>query len=155
MAHVEKISYTRYRIPAGKSRSGKPRFRWVNAVTPGAEKVERKSKKYYAIFDEVQPDGTRKRRKVNLKTSDKQIANGKLAEMLKNREQSEAGFIDPYEAKRRQEIDACKQAYLEELKQKGRAEQYRYQTGRLLAKLFRDCQMKTLADLTAERLDGF
>ncbi len=142
MASLKKKTIVSYQDRAGSR---------VPKGTPGAKKVKEKSSKWYGQFKNPE---TGKWECVPLST-DKEASRTQLAEIVKAVERGQAGLIDPHGTTKTQSLDTLKQAYLDDLRQQGRDGQYLYQTDRLLKKVFHDCQVATLGQLTADKLDTY
>ena len=151
-AHAEKelenmASLFRATIVSYQDKNG----RRVPKGTPGARKVKKKSLRWYGQYKDPQKDGYVR---VPLYT-DKEASRVKLAEIVRMAERGDVGMIDPYASTRKLDTAAAKALWLADLREKGRDERYIYQQGRLLDKVFRDCQITVLGQLTTERLDEF
>jgi integrase len=125
--------------------------RRVPKGTPGAKKVKKRASKWYGQYKDPQKG---KYVRVPLFT-DKEASRVKLAEIVKSLARGEVGLVDPYAGTKNLEAEKAKQDWLADLRQKGRDEGYIYQQGRLLAKVFKHCDVKAVGHLTAEKLDAF
>jgi integrase len=142
VASLQKIQYIRWVDAEGKR---------VPRGTPGAVKVREKSAKWYACWKE----GGRQIR-VPLAT-DKSASQTMLADLLRDKERGRAGMIDPFQHHLDRAISEHRDEYLASIRQSGkvRSEKYFSEKQRILTVILNACDMRTLADLTAESVDRY
>jgi integrase len=149
MAHVEKITITRYGIPLGKGR-----FKFVPKGTPNAKKIVKESRTYYAVLESTK-GGKRHRRKINLRVTDKQAAEALLVDMLRQQDRTKAGLVNPHQKHLDSAISGQVEEYLADMKLQGRNERYVDGTKLLLDRIVTDTPLSSLADLNGDNLDRF
>jgi integrase len=135
-----KVSITRYYDARGKN---------VPKGTPGARKVLEKSARWYAEWREHG-----KKRKKPLAT-DKQVAQKMLSDLILAMEKGTANPVDPYAVHRERPISEHVADYLSSLEGKDVSAKHYAEKSRCLNAVIEGCQVKTLPDLTADRLDKF
>ena len=117
--------------------------------TPGAVKQQIGSLKWYGCWKE----GTRKVM-VPLAT-DKQASQAMLTDMIRRRERGEAGMANPFKQHLNRPIEQHMDEYVASLREEGKTLFYIGEKERILKTIFNRTRMKTLADLTPERLDKY
>jgi integrase len=142
MASLQKIQYIRWVDADGKR---------VPPGTPGATKIREKSAKWYACWK----DGWKQVR-VPLAT-DKAASQSMLADLLREGERGRAGMLDPHRHHLDRAIAEHRDEYLASIRQSGkvRSDKYFSEKRRILTAIFDACGMRTLADLTADAVDGY
>jgi integrase len=138
VASLFKLRVTRYVNAEGKR---------VKKDTPGARKVQEKSKKWYGDYK----DANGITRRVPLKT-DKAASQAKLNELVRNEERRSAGLFDPYEEHRRRPLTEHIDEYEEFLNSKGNSEQHVGQTIARIRKLATACKFRSLPDIDAPKI---
>lgn len=89
---------------------------------------------------------------VSLKTSDKQVAERKADDFLRQLQQEEAGIIAPRKAREAARKPICEHldAYVTDLSARGRDCGYCYNVEKRLSKLLKECNWRMLTDVTAQ-----
>jgi integrase len=139
MASLQKITYT-YWIVAGKR---------VPAGTPGAVKVQEESRKWYGVWREG-----RKLKKVPLST-DRDVAQAMLGDLLRNRELGRANMLDPRKDHLERGIEGHVAEYLAHHRMEGRAAKYMSELKRILGVILTTSKIETLADLTGDKINAY
>lgn len=140
MASLVKIWVTRYvdrdghRVPKG---------------TPGAKKIKERSTVWYGQYKE---NGKWKR--VPLYT-DKGASSVRLAELVKGVERGDVGMVNPHKEAMQAEIERHVEDYLTHLRAEGANPKHLSERERLLRTVLNACNVKTLADLAADRITSF
>ena len=106
--------------------------RRVPKETPNAKKIKKKTKNWYGQYKDLQ---TGKFKRIPLYT-DKEASRARLTKIVAAVARGEEDMIDAYAKTRSQNIQKAKQAWLDDLRQKGRDERYIYQQNRLVDKVF-------------------
>jgi integrase len=140
MASLVKIWITRYIDKEGRR---------VPKGTPGAKKVKERSSVWYGQYK----DGGKYKR-VPLFT-DKTASSVRLAELVKGVERGEVGLINPLKGALGQDIDVHVQDYMTHLRTEGANPKHLSERERLLRAVLNDCGIKTLAELTADKINVF
>jgi integrase len=142
MSSLHKITYVYWLDAEGRR---------VTKDTPGARKHVEQSAKWYACWKE----GDRQVR-VPLCT-DKGAAKVMLGDLLRKRERGEAGMVDEFKEHKTRAITDHLKDYLGSVRGSGKvsSEKYFDEKQRILKAVFAACGVKTLADLTSERLDKY
>jgi integrase len=140
MASLVKIWIVRYLDKEGRR---------VPKGTPGAKKVRERSTVWYGQF---KADGKWKR--VPLFT-DKEASRQRLADLIKGHERGEVGLVNPLKGVLGQDVEAHVQDYLTHLKTQGTNPKHLSERERLLRAVLIGCEIKTLADLTADKINSF
>ncbi len=140
MATLVRIWITRYVDKKGHR---------VSKGAPGARKKKERSTVWYGQFKE---DGRWKR--VPLYT-DKEASRQKLADLIKSMERGEAGLVNPHKDSLERDIDQHVQDYLTHLQTQGVNPKHLSERERLLRAVLAGCEIKRLADLSADKITGF
>lgn len=140
MASLVKIWITRYIDKEGKR---------VSKGTPGAKKVKERSSVWYGQLKE---GGKYKR--VPLFT-DKTASSVRLAEMVKGVERGEVGLINPLKGALGQVIDVHVLDYMTHVRTEGANPKHLSERERLLRAVLAGCGIRTLAELTADKINVF
>lgn len=140
MATVKKVNITRYLDSDGRR---------VPKGTPGAKKIKEKTPIYYGRYKK----GGRWVR-VPLYT-DKQASEIRLAEIIRAEERGEAGLVNPMKEQTEGDIERHVTAYMDHLRAEGTNPKHLSERERLLRTVLTVCGIKTLADLTAEKVTTF
>lgn len=140
VASLKKISIIQYVDADGRR---------VTKNTPGARKVKEKSTVWYGQY------------KANGKWScvplftDKGASRQKLADLVKAHERGEAGLVNPLKETLEREIDGHVDDYLTHLRTEGANAKHLSERERLLRTVLRECEIRTLNDLSADRITTF
>jgi integrase len=140
MASLVKIWIVRYQDASGRR---------VSKNTPGARKVRERSTVWYGQY-KVKGKWTR----VPLYT-DKQASSTKLADLVRQEERGEAGLLNPHKEHLERDIDEHVADYLRHLKTEGANAKHLSERERLLRTVLRECGIRTLGELTADRITAF
>jgi integrase len=138
MPFLMKISTIRY-VKDGKR---------VPAGTPGATRKVEKSRNWYGVWKE----GGRVIARIAL-SSDKRSSMAKMMEMDKQREREGAALADPFKDDKARPIGDHLNAYLAEMKGKGRDAKYIRDTENTLLRVSKFCGFKCLADFNPDKLE--
>jgi integrase len=139
MASLQKITYT-YWIIAGKR---------VPAGTAGAAKVQEESRKWYGVWREG-----KKLKKVPLST-DRDVAQAMLGDLLRNRELGRGHMLDPRKPHLERPVREHVADYLTHLRMEGRSDKYMSEMERILNVILSASEIETLADLTGDKIDAY
>lgn len=140
MASLVRVWMTRYQDSKGHR---------VPKGTPGAKKVKERSTGWYGQY---KVKGKWKR--VPLYT-DKQASNVRLAELVKQEERGEVGLINPHKRSMERDIDEHVTDYMTHLRTQGTNPKHLSERERLVNTVLRECGIKTLSDLTADKITAF
>jgi integrase len=140
MASLVKIWITRYVDKSGTR---------VSKGTPGAKKVKERSTVWYGQY---KVDGKWKREAL---FTDKTASSVRLGELVKGVERGEAGLVNPLKEPLQREIDGHVDDYLTHLRTEGTNPKHLSERERLLRTVLAECDVKTLADLSADRITAF
>lgn len=141
MASLVKIWIVRHVDKQGKR---------VPKGTPGARKRKERSTVWYGQHK----DENGRWKRVPLYT-DKEASRQRLAELVKGVERGEVGLVNPYKDHLDRPIDDHVQDYLAQLRTQGVNAKHYAERERLLRTALDDCGIKTLAELTADKIDAY
>ncbi len=141
MASLVKPWINRYRDADGKI---------VPRDTPGARKVKERSERWYGQVK----DANGKWKRVPLFT-DKTASLAELGKLVTAIERGEAGMVDPFKESKERPATEHMEEYLNDLRAKGVNAKHFAERERLLKTVLTACDVSTLADLTADKLDQF
>jgi integrase len=140
MASLVKIWIARYVDKEGRR---------VPKGLPGAKKVRERSTVWYG---QIKVNGKYKR--VPL-FSDKEASRVRLAEMVKDVERGEVGLVRPNKDALAQPVDEHVAAYIQQMRLRGDSEKHISERERILRTVLEACEIKTLADLTTDRVEDY
>lgn len=123
--------------------------RAVPIGTPGAKKCKEQTDKWYAEWREC---GKKKRLPL---ATDKGVAQKMLGDLVVRMEKGQANMLDPYEEHRRRPVAEHVADYLASLETKDVSAKHYAERSRCLSAVLAGCHVKTLADLTADKLDRY
>jgi integrase len=141
MGNLLKIHVTRYVDGDGRQ---------VPKGTPGARKVQAKSRKWYGQY--LDGDGRRRREPL---TTDKAAARQLLAELERAVAHGRAGLTDEFAEYRKASIREHVDAYKAHLRHKGVSEAKFKESSRQLKAVLDACDVRTLSDLRPEGVERF
>jgi len=122
----------------------------VSKSTPGAKRIETKSKKWYGEYTDE--NGVTQR--VPL-ARDKSAAQTLIAEYVRKAEMRLAGLVDPYEEYQRQPLSEHIDDYERHLKAKGDTPKHASQSAQRIRKLVTGCKFRRLADIDASKVEDW
>jgi integrase len=140
MASLVRIWITRYVDRKGRR---------VSKGAPGAKKVRERSTVWYGQY---KAGGRWKREPL---FTDKSASAVRLAELVKAQERGEVGLVNPHKESLQREIDGHVDDYLTHLRTEGTNAKHLSERERLLRAVLAGCDVKTLADLTADKVTHF
>jgi integrase len=142
MASLQKIAFIRW-VGADGMR--------VKPDTLGAKKVKEKSAKWYACWKEG-----KKQIRVPLCT-DKAAAQAMLTDLMRTKDRIASKLIDPYQPHLDRQVAEHMEEYLASIVSSGKVKDgpYFVQKRRILGVIFRNAEIKTPRDITAEAIDGY
>lgn len=139
MAALSKIAYTYWMLDGKRVPTG----------TPGAVKAQEESRKWYGVWREG-----KKLRKVPLST-DRDVAQAMLGDLLRNRELGKANMVDPRKHHLERPVNEHVAEYLAHIRMEGRSDKYMSEKARILKVILSSCEIETLSDLTADEIDAY
>lgn len=142
MATLQKLKIPRW-IQVDPDDAKKTRY--VDAGTPGAVKVQEETKFWYIVYREP---GSRTKKKISTRKTDKRSGQAFLAEWLKARERGEVGLTDPYKVHLDRPVIDHFHEYVSTLTN----DRHRHEVNRVCRIVFATTGMKTLRDFTAEKI---
>ncbi len=119
--------------------------RRVKPRTPGAEKIVKKSSKWYGKYKDAR---TGCWKKVVLYT-DKGLSKRKLAQLVAEGDAEKAGLVDPFDRYKGEDVQDYLPAFKAYLKDQGDGDRHIEDTARLIGKVLDGAGIKTLGDLAA------
>jgi integrase len=137
---MDKQQYTEWHDAAGRR---------VKPGTPGAKKVHRESSRWYAFW---RVGGRVKRAPL---ATDKAASKAMLAELIRNLERGLAGLTDPHQQHQGAQLAELVEEYLAVKLAEGLRETSFRERRRILAAALAAAKWKTLADLTADKIDRY
>ncbi len=138
--HLKKATIVRWLLDGNR----------VPAKTPGAKKVKLKARYWTIVW--VQ-DG--RRRTAATKTTDRRVAEARMAALRRKMELGQAGLLDPTEEHRGREINAHLEEFLPVFRAETTNPKYARETERILRTTLEKCAVKTLGDLDLGRFEDF
>lgn len=140
MASLVRIWMTRYQDGDGTR---------VPKGTPGAIKVKERSTVWYGQYKVAG-----KWKRVPLYT-DKQASNVRLGELVKAHERGEVGMIDPHKEAMGRDVGEHVADYIRHMRTEGANPKHLSERERLVRTVLRECGVKTLTGLTADKVTAF